>query len=215
MSQDHPTLAAAARAGHDFGTPKATQATGAAPHLPNAPGLSSHHFPRSRWLSPPSSSNPCSSCSTPLPPATLAKRPSSAPQQPLPPSAMQAEVPSPASHLEVSSFLWAGEGSQSLWVSLLLDEKGLGSERPVFCGAGISIHGWPAAAGSGGGCRSNVVQTTMSKVSEVGSEAWCSWHPWVGRKSSFHLISLFRELLKCEMYLIGLSGEQRKISCEV
>lgn len=55
----------------------------------------------------------------------------------------------------------------------------------------------------------------MSNVSEVGSEAWCLLHPWVGRKSSFCLISLLGELFKCEMDLIGLSGEPRKGLCEV
>lgn len=54
----------------------------------------------------------------------------------------------------------------------------------------------------------------MSNVSEVGSDAWCRWHPWVGRRSSFHLIALLRDLFQCEMCLTGLSGELTKSLCE-
>lgn len=75
---------------------------------------------------------------------------------------MQAEVPTPAPHVEVSSLLLAGEENQSLWVSRFLDEEGLGSEHPVLYEAKISSPGQPvvcgAAAGYGRGCRTNTVQ---------------------------------------------------------
>lgn len=180
-----------ARAGHDFRTPTATHTTGVAPHLPSTPRVSGHHFPCSRWLSPPSTSgsnHPCSSCSTPLPSATLAKQLTPALQHPLPASAMQADIPAPALQLEVSCFLTAS----LLGCPSSLMRKAWAQCIPCFMGLAA---GYGAAADAGGCCIpdslcwSNIMQ--RQKMSN-GSEAWCLWHPWVGRKSHF-ASSLFLE----------------------
>lgn len=71
MSLMLPSIAATARAEHDFGTP-------AAAHVPRTLKCSSHCFPHPHWLCPSStagSSQACLSSSTPLPPAMLARQP--------------------------------------------------------------------------------------------------------------------------------------------
>lgn len=82
--------------------------------------------------------------------------------------------------------------SQSPWVSFLLDEEGLGSVHPMFYGAGCWVWGCSRCWGMLHSWQPLLKQHNAETKMSNGSEAWCLWHPWMGRKSHF-ASSLFLE----------------------
>lgn len=191
--------------------------------LPSARRVSSHRFPYSLWPSPPSTAGSShvllvlqyssaishiGQAATPRPPAAFAAQRN---------AGRSPNSCSPRGG-QLSPFGW---GRKPISLGVPLPWWGRVRFRASCALWGQDLQPWPTSCLWG--CsrlwerlqNQHSAETKMSNISEVGSEAWCLWHPWVGRKSSFHLISLLRGLLQCEMYLIGLSGELRKSLFEV